>query len=118
MKFLTDENVSPKVVRALREKGHNVFDIKEEGLQGVSDDEIMKRARSIKHIIVSEDLDFGNLRRFPLIKHPGAILMHFQNMKPRLVAGHVLSFIKNKNPQKLEGCIFLLEEGRVVTIEF
>lgn len=117
MKFLTDENVSPKIVRALRKAGHAVLDIKEEGLQGISDNLIIKRARRLKRIIVSEDLDFGNLQRYPLAKHPGAILLHFQNMQPQAVAMHLLSFIKNTNQHSLANAVVILEDGKVVTLK-
>lgn len=116
MNFLTDENVSPKIVRALREAGHDVFDIKEAGLQGVADNIIIKRARRLKRIIVSEDLDFGNLQRYPLSKHPGTILMHFQNMQPQLLSKHLLSFLKTTNQNSLTKAIVVLEEGGLKTL--
>jgi len=34
LKFLTDENVSPKVVSYLRKKGVDVVDVKEKGWHG------------------------------------------------------------------------------------
>ena len=112
MKFLTDENVSPAVVRILRHARHNVWDIKEEGWQGASDERIMMQARKTGRVIISEDLDFGNLRRFPLVHHPGAVLIHYQNMRPHDVAHRLLRFLNSVKPQALKGAVLVLEEQR------
>jgi predicted nuclease of predicted toxin-antitoxin system len=44
LRFLTDENISPKVVTFLRNHGLDVLDTKEQGWQGKSDDELLKIA--------------------------------------------------------------------------
>jgi len=47
--FLTDENIPPKVVEFLRSKGYKVKDVREDCLQGISDD---NRTLLIKTIIL------------------------------------------------------------------
>lgn len=42
--FLTDENISPVIVKQLRKHKHNVLDIKEKALRGLCDDEIARLA--------------------------------------------------------------------------
>ena len=59
--FLTDENIDAAVVAWLRERGHAVVDIKEEGLFGLLDQEILKRAFEQQQVIISQDSDFGTL---------------------------------------------------------
>jgi predicted nuclease of predicted toxin-antitoxin system len=117
MKFLTDENVSPAVVRALRTAGHNVLDVKEQRWQGVADEVILRRARQTGRVIVSEDLDFGNLRRYPLTGHPGAILLHLADMRPREVAERLLTFLSGVRSQTLRGAVVFLEEGQVQVVK-
>lgn len=41
VKILTDENVSPKIVKVMRTQGYDVKDIKEEKLFGVSDHQVL-----------------------------------------------------------------------------
>lgn len=50
MRFLADENVARSVVLALRNAGHDVFDVKETGWQGKSDDFLIKQALKNKRI--------------------------------------------------------------------
>ncbi len=52
MRFLTDENVSPKVVAYLRKCGADVLDIKEYGWQGKTDHEILEKARILILLLV------------------------------------------------------------------
>lgn len=42
MKFLTDENIAPGIVHELRKGKHDVFDIKEKHLRGITDIEVAK----------------------------------------------------------------------------
>lgn len=117
MKFLADENVSPAVVKMLRANGHDVLDAKEEGWQGATDEKLTERARRTRRVIMSEDLDFGNLSRFPLAKHPGAILLHFVDMRPREVAEHLRRFLTSVDHRHLHGAVVFLEEGKIQIVK-
>lgn len=59
--LLADENVHPEVVRFLRAQGHDVFDVKEAGLAGSSDRELIRIAHAQQRVIVTHDRDFGRL---------------------------------------------------------
>lgn len=113
MRVLTDENISPAVARSLRRAGHEVRDVKEEGWHGRTDEWLMRRARRERRVIISEDLDFGNLHRFPFAKHPGAVLLHFSDMRPREVASRLRHFLNSVDVRRLRGAVVFLEEGRI-----
>lgn len=59
--FLTDENIDVEVVQWLRAQQLEVFDIKEETLFGLSDQEILAKALTRQQVVVSQDSDFGTL---------------------------------------------------------
>ena len=61
LKFLTDENISPKVVSFLRQKGFDIIDVKEEGWHGTEDKRLMEMAYKEKQFIITHDVDFGTL---------------------------------------------------------
>ena len=48
MRFIVDENVPPKIKHFLIEKGFDVVDVRDTGLEGKSDDQIMAYARQEK----------------------------------------------------------------------
>lgn len=58
-KFITDENIQGKVVEHLITSGYDIFDIKKEGLNTMSDDEILELAIEKHRIIITQDSDFG-----------------------------------------------------------
>ncbi len=64
MKFLADMGVSPLTVKALSQQGYNAIHISEEGLFSLPDSLIMLKAKDEGRIILTFDLDFGELLAF------------------------------------------------------
>ncbi len=64
MKFAADVNIAQKVIKLLREHGHDVVDIKKQDSQS-SDTNIIKLASKEKRIILTHDKDFQVLTQFP-----------------------------------------------------
>ena len=60
-KFLTDENMPPRAVAWLKNKGLDVFDIKSEGLGGTSDEDILPIAQAQNRVIITQDSDLGTI---------------------------------------------------------
>ena len=61
MRFLADAGVSPKTVEFLKQPGHEAFHVRVLGLQRASDVALVQRARSDSSIVVTFDLDFGEV---------------------------------------------------------
>lgn len=59
--FLTDENIHPEVVSALRQLGLDILDIKESGWEGSGDLAILRRAYEERRVVLTHDSDFGQL---------------------------------------------------------
>lgn len=80
MHFLTDENVYEPMVEALRNLGHDVFDIKQEKLTGAADDEVYRLSQSQNRILISMDKDFTNILRYPPGRVAGIIVLKLYRM--------------------------------------
>lgn len=59
--LLTDENIDPAVVDFFRNQGFEVWDVKESGFQGSSDEDLIEIAFQQNRVIVTEDNDFGEI---------------------------------------------------------
>jgi predicted nuclease of predicted toxin-antitoxin system len=59
--FLTDENISPKVVGYFRNMGLDVLDTKEQLWHGTDDEDLITRAYREHRFILTHDSDFGTL---------------------------------------------------------
>jgi predicted nuclease of predicted toxin-antitoxin system len=60
VRFLADESCDYRVVRALRDSGHDVAAVVEES-RGAPDHEVFARARQEQRVLLAEDKDFGQL---------------------------------------------------------
>ena len=61
MRFLVDENLSPRLADHLRAAGHDVVHVRELGLTSAADAAILEVARTQNRVIVSADTDFGTM---------------------------------------------------------
>jgi predicted nuclease of predicted toxin-antitoxin system len=60
MRFLADENTDARVIKALRADGHDVVSVAE-AEPGISDEKVLEWANRESRILITEDLDFGEL---------------------------------------------------------
>ncbi len=61
MKFLADMGVSVSTIASLREAGHDSVHLRDEGLIRMEDADILHKARSEGRVVLTFDLDFGDL---------------------------------------------------------
>jgi predicted nuclease of predicted toxin-antitoxin system len=61
MRFLLDMNLPPAMVDWLRSEGHDAIHIREIGLAQLPDREVFARAAEEGRIVVTFDLDFGEI---------------------------------------------------------
>jgi predicted nuclease of predicted toxin-antitoxin system len=61
MRFLADMGVDIRVVQWLRQNGHDAKHLRDEGLQRIPNGEIFVKAISENRVIVTFDLDFGEM---------------------------------------------------------
>ena len=59
--FLTDENINPIIVQALRQRGCDVFDVVEQRLNGNDDAFLLTLATQLNRVVLTHDSDFGTL---------------------------------------------------------
>lgn len=79
MKIVLDEDLPRSLGTALKQLGHEIFDIRDYGLRGKSDKEIFEFARQQKAVLFSGDLGFANILQFPLGSHFGITILRFPN---------------------------------------
>lgn len=60
MRFLVDENLSPRVCPALAAGGHHAIHVRDEGMAGATDPQVLAAAAAGGHILITADRgDFG-----------------------------------------------------------
>lgn len=87
MKFLVDENLSPRVAELLIKAGHNAVHVRDVQAAGVSDSEVMSRATAEERVIISADTDFGALLAQSRAVKPSVVLVReFAGLYPPALA--------------------------------
>ena len=96
MRLLTNENVSGGVVRALRERGHDVLSAKE-SMRSQPDESLLARAQAEGRVLVTHDKDFGELAfRSGLPAECGVILIRLSGDSPESDNARALELIESR----------------------
>jgi predicted nuclease of predicted toxin-antitoxin system len=109
VRFLADMNVDSRVVVWLRENGHDATHLRDEGLQRMPDANIFAKAQTESRIVITFDLDFGEIAAATAGKGASVILFRLQNKRT--------SFVLQRLGSILETSKLALENGAVVVVE-
>ncbi|MBI2583724.1 MAG: DUF5615 family PIN-like protein [Candidatus Aenigmarchaeota archaeon] len=112
--ILADENIAPSVVNYLRKKGHNVKDVREEGLQGTADEKLVGIARQESRIVLTHDKNFGDILGKIPIERFGIILIRCADQRPQNVINVLEALFKSEAADKLENNIVVVSEREIV----
>lgn len=111
MKFLRDMGVSMSTVKALRQGGHDALHLREEGLDKLPDEEVLKKARLKERILLTFDLDFGDLLAAGLHGSPTVILFRLHNQTPRIVTERLFRLLLDPSAYLERGALIVVEDA-------
>jgi predicted nuclease of predicted toxin-antitoxin system len=112
MRFLADMGVSMRIVEWLRSKGHDILHLREEGLQRFPDEDIFKKATSEQRIILTFDLDFGEIIALSGGRMVSVILFRLHNTRVPHVLRRLESVLEESSESLKRGSIIIVEETR------
>ena len=112
MKFLADMGISMSTVLALRQQDHDATHLREQGLERLSDPDILEKARREERIVLTFDLDFGDLLATGLESFPSVIIFRLSNETPAAVTTRLCEVISNLARELEGGAIVIIEDTR------
>jgi predicted nuclease of predicted toxin-antitoxin system len=113
MKFLANMGISPQTVEFLREQGHEALHLHEAGLDRWADSEILAKARNESSIVLTSDLDFGDLLAASGDQLPSVILFRLKDMRPENVNAHLRQILEHHGEALSAGVIVSVTERRL-----
>jgi predicted nuclease of predicted toxin-antitoxin system len=112
MRFLGDVGVSTSTLKALREAGHDAIHLREQNLHHLPDDAILEKGLREDRIVLTFDLDFGDLLATGQRRLPSVIIFRLHNQTPKNVTRRLLDLL-SVEAQRLEaGALIIVEETR------
>lgn len=97
MRLLVNENISGTVVKALRDRGHDVLAVKQ-SMRGADDAAILARAQAESRLVLTQDKDFGELAfRVGLPAECAVILFRLQGATPEEDNQRMLEVVESRS---------------------
>jgi predicted nuclease of predicted toxin-antitoxin system len=112
MRFLADAGISPKTIEFLKQLGHETTHVRTLGMQRAPDAQVIALARTDGRIVLSFDLDFGDLLALGVMDKPSVILFRLADERAESV-NRRLSTVLNERLTELEsGALILVQDTR------
>lgn len=112
MKFIADMGISQTTVEWLTEQGFDAIHVRDSKMHRASDTEIVRKAKKEKRIVLTCDLDFGDIVSASDEKSPSVIIFRLENETPGNVNRRLKQVLKESSEYLQKGAIISVEETR------
>ena len=112
MRFLADMGVSLRVVEWLRSSGHDVIHLRDEGLQTLPNGEIFQKALREERIVLTFDLDFGEIVAASGRRSVSVIVFRLRNTRADFVIQRLKAVLGQSTKDMAQGAVVVVEDGR------
>jgi predicted nuclease of predicted toxin-antitoxin system len=103
--------VSITTVEALRATDHDAVHLREEGLIRLPDPEIITKAAGEGRVVLTFDLDFGDILAAAQSETPSVIIFRLRNQAPATVNPRLFQVIGDCEAELAGGAIIIVEDG-------
>ena len=113
MRFKIDENLPVEVCGALRAAGHNAASVHEQRLAGYPDGDVASVCRAEDRVIVTLDVEFGDIRRYPPRDYAGIVVLRLSDQSKPAVLGVLERVIGMLEQEPLGHRLWIVDETTV-----
>jgi predicted nuclease of predicted toxin-antitoxin system len=113
MKFLADMGISPQTAAFLSSLGHDTVHLHALGLDRLQDRAILEKARQEGRILLTHDLDFGELIAATGARLPSVIVFRLRYVQPETVNRYLQSIISQHGEALKQGAVLSVTEGQI-----
>jgi predicted nuclease of predicted toxin-antitoxin system len=108
-----DENLPESLVSKLQELGHDVDTVPSEHLAERDDNEVWQAAQAVDRFLITQDLDFSDVRRFTPGTHAGLLLVRLAQPGRNALAARVATLFATERVDQWRGCLVVATEHKV-----
>lgn len=112
MRFLADAGISGKTVDFLRSLGHDAVHARELLLQRAADRELVDRAIAESRVLLTFDLDFGEILALGVLKQPSVVIFRLADERAESVNRRLEAILLEQSEALASGALVLVEDAR------
>ena len=113
MRIKLDENLPLQLATSLQNIGHDVHTTSDEGLTGHSDREIWQAAQAESRLLITQDLDFSDIRQFAPGSHAGILLIRLHSPSRQNLIARVENVFQTENVDQWQSCFVVVTERKI-----
>jgi hypothetical protein len=113
MNIKLDENLPVRLATFLQKLGHDVDTVLHEGLKGRADEEIWEAAQRDARFLITQDLDFSDVRRFLPGTHQGLLLVRLRLPGREALLNRVRFLFETEDVQQWQGCFVVVTDHKL-----
>lgn len=113
MRLKLDENLPAELAEVCRGAGHDAHTVREENLSGSLDGAVFGAASSESRILLTQDLDFSDARRYRPGTHPGIVLIRLRNPSRSQLIDRVRDVIVSPSLGEWVGCVVVITDHKI-----
>ena len=113
MRFKVDENLPVDVADLLRQQHDDAMTILEQRMAGQPDEVVAQVCRQECRVLITLDLDFADIRRYPPENNAGIIVLRPANQGISAVLRLMRRALPLLGKEPLRGALWIVDEQRV-----
>lgn len=114
MRFKLDENFGNRAIELFREAGYDVATVSEQALGGTPDADLLDVCHEEERVLVTLDLDFSNVLRFPPERYAGIVVLRVPHpIALESIRERVRMLLEGVRREELSGRLWIVESGRI-----
>ncbi len=113
MKLKLDENLPEALVAELAALGYDTDNVRQEGLAGTDDPTVWRAAQEAGRFLITQDLDFSDVRRFAPGTHHGLLLVRLHQPGRQALTERLTALFRSGEAASWVRCFVVLTEHKL-----
>lgn len=113
MKIKLDENLPEGLLSRLASLGHDVDNVRMEGIAGSADEVVWSAAQAEERLLITQDLDFSDAKKYPPGTHAGIMLVRLPDAGRRELVERIGQMFEQNDTVRWTGCFIILSQHKL-----
>lgn len=113
MRIKLDENLPLELQSGLGSLGHDVHSVFDENLAGEPDDKIWHACTGEERFLITQDLDFSDLRKYPPGTHAGIMILRVNDDSRKNLIRVVLQAFQEQDTSAFERALVVVTDVKI-----